>query len=160
MSFSYTMNDDQIAKGLVSIGKRAASLREDVHKISVSILFRWHESRDARAAVERASALLGVVDGSHKQKIINWFSVYAGFSYDTDTNVFTYTNTTISEEQVKAAKAETAYKLTKDADPKPFDLPGKIQNLLKQAKKAQQAGVSGSNIPDDMLDGLAHLIES
>lgn len=160
MSFSFTMNDDQIAKGISGIKKRAASIRVDIHKVSVSILYQWSQSRDARAAADRAGQLLAAVDPSHAQKIVNWFSVYAGFEFQTEDKSFRYSETTITEDRVKAAKAETAFDLTKDAEPKPFDLPGKIQNLLKQARKAQESGVAGSNVPEEMIEALAHIIEA
>ena len=160
MSFSFTMTDTQIEQGIPSIKKRAASIRADIHKVCVSILYRWNQSGDVRAASVRAASLLDAVDPSHAQKIVNWFSVYAGFEYQQEDKSFRYSDTTITEDRVKAAKAETAFDLTKDAEAKPFDLPGKIQNLLKQAKKAAEAGAEGSNVPEEMIEALARIIEA
>ena len=163
IKFNYTMSYDAIDAGIESIAKRSTKLREDIHKVAVSILVRWKDTGDAATAATKASTLLEGVDKYKAQAIVNWFSVYAGFTYSADTKEFSYTATTIALEVKKGAiyvngddKAlEPYWKVTPPKAAQPFDLPGKLQNLIAQAEKRREKGLSdGDDIPQDVLNKL------
>lgn len=161
--FSFTMTDAQIEKGIPSIKSRAAAIRADIHKLCVSILYRWSEDCAANVAANRAGQLLDAVDGAHKQKIVNWFSVYAGFSWDADENKFVYTSTTISSEKVLEAKKETAFDLTPDQKPVKFDLDDAIRQLIQRAERAaSKASEDGAQVTvnDEHLSKLKAVLSS
>lgn len=46
ITYTYTMDDASIEKGVVSIGKRSASIRKDMHSVAVSTLFQWGKTGD------------------------------------------------------------------------------------------------------------------
>lgn len=163
IKFNYNMSYDAIDKGIESVAKRTTKLREDIHKIAVSILVRWNETGDASTAAAKASALLDGVDKYKAQAIVNWFSIYAGFTYSTESKEFSYTTTTIALEVKKGAiyvngddKAlEPYWKVTPPKTPQPFDLPGKLQNLITQAEKRREKGLQdGDDVPADVLRKL------
>lgn len=163
IKYTFNMSYEAIDAGIQSVAKRSTKLREDIHKIAVSILVRWNETGDASTAAAKASALLDGVDKYKAQAVVNWFSVYAGFTYSTESKEFSYTNTTIALEVKKGAiyvngddKAlEPYWKVTPPKAPQPFDLPGKLQNLIAQAEKRREKGVQdGDDIPTDVLRKL------
>lgn len=163
VKYNYNMSYDAIDKGIESVAKRTTKMREDIHKIAVSVLVRWNETGDAATASAKASALLESVDKYKAQAVVNWFSIYAGFVYSTETKEFSYTNTTIELEVKKGAiyvngddKAlEPYWKVTPPKAPQPFDLPGKLQNLIAQAEKRREKGLQdGDDIPSDVLKKL------
>lgn len=163
IKYNYNMSYDAIDAGIQSVAKRSTKLREDIHKIAVSILVRWNETDDPRHAAKKASALLASVDKYKAQAIVNWFSVYAGFSYSKEEEAFAYTATTIELEVKKGAiyvngddkSIEPYWKVTPPKEPVPFDLPGKLQNLIAQAEKRRENGLrDGDDVPSDVLKKL------
>lgn len=163
IKYNYNMSYDAIDKGIESVAKRSTKLREDIHKLAVSVLVRWNETGDAKTAAAKASALLASVDKYKAQAIVNWFSVYAGFTYSTETSDFSYTETKIELEVKKGAiyvngddKAlEPYWKVTPPKAPQPFDLPSKLQNLIAQAEKRREKGLQeGDEIPADVLKAM------
>lgn len=163
IKYSFNMPYEAIDAGTKSVGTRSTKLREDIHKLCVSILVRWNDTGDAATAAAKATALLSAVDKYKAQAIVNWFSVYAGFSYDAEEKAFGYTATTIEMSVVKGQiffngddkPVEPYWKVTPPKDAKPFDLPGKLQNLLAQAQKHRDKGLKdGDDIPPDLMRKL------
>ena len=155
--FSYQMNDADILKGIVSIEKRTATLRQNIHQVAVSILKAWAISKDAKTAAHRATQLLEAADKYKAQAIVNWFAVYAGFEYSD--KVFTYTETTIEVSAVQAARDEPYWELSPPKDAKPFDLSGQIMALIEKAQKRRTKPKDGDNIPADLLSKLVSTLE-
>lgn len=156
LTYSFVMTDAQVEKAIPSLTKRTAALRADMHKVAVSILANWAKHGDVATAVRRASAMLTIND-DYAQKVVNWFGLYAGFELDEENGGFVYddTRTTISADQVKAAKAETMFDLTPPKPVKPFNLPERIQSLINAAEKRRKKGVTeGDEIPQEMLNKL------
>lgn len=154
IKYNFAMNADAIDKGILSVGKRATSLRNDIHCLCVSILANWAQSGAANVATAKAAALLENVDKYHAQAIVNWFSVYGGFDYNSKDKSFRYGATTIAVERVQEAREEPFWKLTPPKEAKAFDLPGKIQGIIEQARKRQAKSKEGDVIPQEMLDKL------
>ena len=158
--FNYAMNDAEIEAGIKSIGTRTKDLREDTHKICVSVLKAWAKNNDASTAAGRASAILGVVDKYKAQAIVDWFSVYAGFEYDAGEEHFSYTKTKIEVETVQKAQEEPYWQLSPARPAKPFNLPDRIKNLVQAAQSKRKKGVTDEDdIPQDMLEALSAIAE-
>lgn len=163
IKYTFNMSYDAIDKGTESIAKRSGRLRDDIHKVCVSILVRWQETGDAATAATKATNLLESADKYKAQALVNWFSVYAGFTYSTESKEFSYTKTTVSLEVNKGAiyvdgddqAIEPYWKVTPPKDPQPFDLPGKLMNLIAQAEKRREKGLKdGDDVPQDVLNKL------
>lgn len=158
IKYNFNMSAEDIERGSASVKNRAASLRTHVHCLAVSILTAWASSGAANVAAQRASVLLDSVDASHKQKIVNWFAVFANFTYDVESKSFRYTDTTINVEGVQKAKEKTAFDLTKDPDAKPMDLIADLKKLLDRAKKARAKGNS-EKVPSAMVKALEGIVD-
>lgn len=158
VKYNFNMNDADITAGTASVKTRAGSLRKHVHCLCVSILFDWARSGAANVATNRANALLDAVDASHKQKIVNWFATFANFTYDKEEKAFSYTDTTITAETCQAAKAKSAYDLTKDPDPKPMDLIADLKRLIDRAKKAREKG-NTDKVPSALVNALVGVVD-
>ena len=143
ITYSYTMDDSSIEKGVVSIGKRSASIRKDMHSVAVSTLFQWGKTGDVAAACRRANAMLTQWDGAFAQKIVNWFGVHAGFTLN-DENAFVYSadRTTLAPEAFQAAKAESMFDLTPDQAPKAYDLRKLVLDLIVKAENKRTKGLN------------------
>lgn len=160
IKYNYAMTDADIESGIASVGKRSKSLREDIHKLSVSILKAWATSGDAGAASKRASSLLEAADKYKAQAIVNWFAVYASFEYDNGEGSFSYTATTTTVENVQAAKEEPYWQLSPPKPAQPFNLMTKLNTLVDSAKKRRVKGMKeGDDIPQDILDALSAIAE-
>lgn len=157
IKYNFAMTADDIERGMVSIKLRAASLRNHVHCIAVSILSEWAQSGAANVAAQRATKLLDSVDASHKQKIVNWFAVFANFEFNAEEKAFKYTNTTITVDGVKAAKDKSAFDLTKDPAPVAMDLIADLTKLIAKAKKARTDG-KGDKVPSALLKALDNVL--
>lgn len=157
IKYSYAMSDDVVVKAIASIGNRSASIRKNMHHVAVSIMHNWAESGAANVARDRAQAMLDQCDPAFGQKIVNWFTVHAGFEFDAEEKSFSYTRTTTSPEQFQAAKAETMFELTKDADPKPMDLLKDLKRVLAKAKKHRADGDT-EKVPAETVSALETLV--
>ena len=141
IKYTFNMTDDAIAAGAASVKKRAGSIRKHVHFLNVSILFQWGKTGDAGAMAAKASVMLNSVDGSHKQKVVDWFGMFAGLQLNEEKDGFIYTNTTIDAETFQAAKAETMYDVSPDKEVQVYDLRAKIINLIKSAENKRTKGL-------------------
>lgn len=159
MKFNFTMSFEDIRKGSKSTGRRAKSVREDIHKLLVSVLYRWSETGDVTVPVQVAGEILADQDNHYSQGIVNWFAVHAGFEYDPKEETFSYTKTTITVDEVKAAKEETFEDLTPPAKAKPFDLDARIKTLIKAAEAKRTKGLSeDDNISSSHLAALKAIV--
>lgn len=141
ISYSFSMKNEAIEAAIPALGKRAASTKRDIHFVACSILYQWANSRDVSTAAKRATEMVSDIDPHYSQGLVNWFSVYAGFDWDKDTKGFRYNETIITAEEYQAARLETFEKLTPPKPPVAFDLPAKIEALIKSAEKRREKGV-------------------
>ncbi len=161
--FTFNMTDEDVAKGIVSVGKRSKSIRKDMHLLAVSIMRNWAKSGDVKTAALRASQMLEHCDPAFSQKIVNWFGVHASFEMvesDGD-KVFGYdgNKTMLSEDEFQAAKGETMFDLTPDNDPQPYDLRSKVLNLIAQAENRRTKGLKeGDDVPADLIASMKALV--
>lgn len=156
ITYTYTMDDASIEKGVVSIGKRSASIRKDMHSVAVSTLFQWGKTGDVAAACRRANAMLAQWDGAFAQKIVNWFGVHAGFSLNEE-KVFVYSadRTTIDADTFQAAKAESMFDLTPDPAPKAYDLRKLVLDLIVKAENKRTKGLGEKDYaPSALINAL------
>jgi len=156
ITYSFTMDDASIDKATVSVGKRSASIRKDMHSVAVSILFQWGKTGDVASACRRANAALSLWDGAFAQKIVNWFGVHAGFELN-DEKVFVYNadKTTITADEFQAAKAETMFALTPDAAPVAYDLRKLVLDLIVKAENKRTKGLKdGDYAPSALIEAM------
>lgn len=161
LKFSYSMSLSDIDKATVSVGRRTQSLRDDIHKVMVSILYNWARAGAVNVACDKANALFEQIDENYRQAYINWFGMHAGFVYDPKEQSFSYSEekTTINSEQFQAAKAETMFELTPPKAPQPYDLRAKVMNLISTAEKRRKKGLGeDDNVPADLVNGLKALV--
>lgn len=163
LKYTFNMSYEDIAQGITNLAKRETMTDEMIHKLAVSILVRWNETGDAPTAAANAGKLLNAASQYKAQALVNWFSIYAGFAYDTEEKAFSYTQTTI-EMRVEKGKiyfngddkpVMTFKEVTPPKDPKPFKLPEKIERLIQQARSKRDKGLSDEDdIPEDVLRKL------
>lgn len=163
ITYNFTMSDENVAKAIVSIGKRSKSIRKDMHSVAVSVLHNWAKSGDVSTACNRATEMLDQCDPAFAQKIVNWFGMHAGFSLveTDDGNRFGYDadKTTLSTEEYQAAKAETMFELTPDKAPAPYDLRIKAMQLIEATEKKIVKGLGeDDNVEVELLQGLKALL--
>lgn len=162
------MSYADIDAGIKSIGTRTTKLRDDIHKIAVSILVRWEETGDAGTAAAKATSLLANVDKYKAQPIVNWFSIYAGFAYSSDTQAFSYTNTTITLDVEKGTiyingddkGVKTYWELSPPPKTTSFDLMGRLQALIAQAEKRAAKPKDGDEIDPEVVNKLKELMKA
>lgn len=159
IKFTYTMSFEDIREGSKSTGRRAKKVREDIHKLLVSTLHQWSKTGDVTVPVAVAAEVLAEQDAHYSQGIVNWFSVHAGFEYDAKEETFSYTKTTITEEEVLAAKAETFEELTPPKKAQPFNLDEKIKNLIKTAESRRTNGLGEKDVvPAEHIAALKAIV--
>lgn len=138
VKFTYNMSLTDIDAGTVAVGKQVKSVRERIHYLAVSILANWHQHGAANVAAQKASNLLKAADAAHAQKLVNWFAVYGKLEFNAEEG-FKYTETKISLDTVKAAKAETCFDLTPDQPPKAFNDIAELNKLMQKAVARTQS---------------------
>jgi hypothetical protein len=148
MKYSFTMSFSDVEKGAVLTGKRSATIKQDIHKMNVSILQAWFTSGDVSHAARTAGILLANVDGYYGQAIVNWFKMFAGFDYDPKNKEqpFSYTATKITVDEVKAAKLKTFEQVTPPPQPKAFKFIEELQKVLSKAAKHLEKPVEGDAV--------------
>lgn len=160
VKFNYNMSFDAISNGIKSCKSRSAKVKEDMHKINVSILNRWSETNDVTVPCGKATEAVKGCDAHYAQGLVNWFTVYAGFEWDEETEAFKYTKTTISKDEVVKAKGETFEQLSPPREPKAFNLDERIKNLIRAAKSKREKGIKEGfdNINEDHLKALEAIV--
>lgn len=150
--YSYAMSLADIDKATVSLARRATSLREDTHKVLVSLLAVWHTDGDARKITARMTA---IVEGEkyYGQSIVDWAANFAGFEWSKDGG-FKYTNTTIELKSVQDAKAKPFYEFAPAKEPKAYILDEKLTALIKTARGKAKKNADGDSISPDLLAAL------
>ncbi len=159
IKYSFIMDDADVKKGITSVGTRSKSIRKDMHCLAVSILKNWAKSGAVNVACERANQMLVECDPAYAQKIVNWFTLYAGFTFAD--KKLSYTETKISVETVQKAQSETMFDLTKDAAPKAVDMVAGLKREIAKAKKAIANGLSDKdNVPEGMVEAAEKLLDT
>jgi len=159
IKYTYDMSFEDIDKGIKSVGTRGTKLRNDTHSICVSLLSRWIKTGDVSVPCSKATVLVDTADGYHSQALVNWFTVHAGFKWDTDAKAFTYSTTTMDLDRAKAAKDEPYWTLTPPKEVKAFDLPSKVMALIKQAEKKRGKGLTDEDtISEEMITQLKAVV--
>lgn len=159
VKYTFKMSLVDIDKATEILGRRAVTMKDDMHKVLTSLLAVWHVDGDARKITERMAALTKV-EGYYSQAIIDWAGCFAGFEYDTTSKAFTYTNTTITLEQFQAAKAEPFFKFSPAKEPTPYDFGDKLTKLLATAGKRAEKPKEGDTIDVSLLGKIQLLVEA
>jgi hypothetical protein len=133
VKFNFEMAPAQIEAGIKSIGKRSKSLREDVHKVAVSVLVQWHKTGDVRQPIKFVNSLVKDGEAYYAQALHDWFIAFGEFKYEG--GEFKPGKTKIDMDTVKAAKAQPFWDFSPPKAIKPLDLPAKIAALIRQAEK-------------------------
>lgn len=144
MAIKFKMTDKEIVTGIESIGNRAKSLREDVHKILCAMTNNWAAGGAVNVCAERMSLLLNNIDAAHKQKLVNWANNFCGFEYnksDDGVEYFSYDSkkTKLSVAEWGELKGVTMFDFTKDVTVKPFNFQKKLRDLIEQGEKRLKA---------------------
>lgn len=156
MKFTSKMTDTDIAKGIVDIGNRSASIRVDLQHLIVSITRNWAESGAVNVCATRMSELLNEMDAAHQQKLVNWCAMHCQFELmdDEDGNTgFAYNpdHTKMTKDEFIAAKGENMFVLT--PDPKPVKVVtsfGKVSELVEFLQKRAKASGDKRHPDDDI----------
>lgn len=164
--FSFQMNETQISEGIASVKRRSASVRRDIHKMCVSVGFIWFKNRDAKTAARLATEIVNSID-YHAQAVADWFTGFYGFQWDAENKEFTYTRTTISEEDLKAAKATSFEEFSPPKPVKAMDILKELDRLISRAdnrlkapeeKRSDEDKVSPEEV--DALRNAKHALEA
>ena len=151
ITYSYSMTAEMIDAAIPAYGKRVGTMREDAHKIAVSIARNWAEHGAVNVAADKMTAFLGNIDAAHAQKLVNWCNVHLGFELEGsgDDAKFVYTKTTLSTEEWNEAKAQTMFALTPDSKPQPFNFNAELAKLIAKAEKRPS---STKKTDEDVID--------
>lgn len=162
MKYSFTMSYEDVAKGAVLTGKRSATLKQDIHKMNVSILHQWMVHGDASHAARTAATLLAATDKYYSQPLVNWFKVHGGFDYDpkNEEQPFTYTKTKITADEVKAAKNETFEQLTPAPKAKPMNFLAELQKVIAKADKHLAKSVEDDEVDAEQVFKVKQFLAS
>lgn len=146
------LTDDKIQKLIPSIKTRAATLRKDIVRASVSIMHNWAESGAVNVAAKRAGELFDAVDDAHKVKVANWFGAFAGFTFDMteDTVSVAYDKTKLSTKGFQSCLEKDIFAFTPD-NLTAFKLDDLILNLVARAEK-RLAAKDEKRSPDDDIN--------
>lgn len=161
VKYSYTMGVDAIPAACKSIKTRTTKMRDDIHKVAVSVLHNWASSGAANVARDQANLLLDAIDENYRQACVNWFGMHAGFVFDTKEGTFSYSadKTTITTAEYQEAKAESMFDLTPAKKVQPYDLRAKVLALVASAESRRKKGVDEKdNVPAELIAGLKALV--
>jgi hypothetical protein len=153
VTYSFTMDANAIGKAMPNLLRRGKQLKEDLHKVLVSILFTWNKTGDVRPVLQYCNEALNV-DTYAGQAITDWFGAFGGLTYDPKVKGFAYTDTVVSAENVGLAAEKPYWEFKPPKDIKPWDLSEALRNLIQLAQSKAKKGGEGINVPKAMLDQL------
>lgn len=142
IKYTYGMNDQDIAAGITSVGKRHKSLYADIQFLAVSIIHAFHKSGDGQTATRRANGLIAAIANGKQNSLRRWFETQAPMVFNKDTKELVVGHSPASP--VKDYKAINAlaskdvqwFDSIPDPEYKPMaDLGGQIMQLVKRAKE-------------------------
>ena len=153
MTIKFKMTDKEIVTGIKSIGNRAKSLREDVHKILCAMTNNWAAGGAVNVCAERMSQLLNNIDASHKQKLVNWANNFCGFEYqknDDGVEYFSYSSdkTKLSVAEWGELKGVTMFDFTPDVKVKAFNFQAQLKALIEKGEKRLKADAAKRSADD------------
>ena len=159
--YSWSMSAEDVDRAFDSIKSRAGTLRKNVHQLGVSIICHWAKNGSANVAAQRATKLLESVDGSHKQKIVNWFAKYGGLEYSKEDKAFKYTQTTVTADTYQSSREESPFDLTGDAAPQPFndvqELEKLVARVMKRRKNLKDGDVIHANLWNTVTKAISEV---
>ena len=155
MTTEQKTNVELIKKQIKSIKGRGKQLDKDIQAAAVNIAEHvkvHHETSLINSLVD------AMPKGSRVNALRTWFESCAKCIYDAEEKVFI-------PSRDDAPELPDGYPIWTDFKPepefKPFDLNKKIEDLLKQARKASESERADEhNIPADVLTGLSSLLET
>lgn len=159
IKYNTTMAMSDIDTAIGSLSSRSSKIKHDTHKICVSLAFRWNKDKDVTAIAGRATRMVKELDGYHAQALVNWFTHFFGFTWDTSEKVFTYTTTKFDDLPVRE-KGHTLtekpyYEFSPAKEPTPYILLDKLDVLLSGALKRAEKGKEGDDIPNSLLNKVS-----
>lgn len=145
------LSDNEIHKAIQSIERRENTLRQDMHRVAMSIAKVWHdcekgkELEAAALAAERFSSLLKV-SGYHANAFGKWVSqMFSNLKYDTTKKAFHVAakgEPKLMGKAFIAARDLPFWELTPPQEYKPVDLDKEVYALLSKVDKRIEKGLN------------------
>lgn len=167
MKYSGNMSFEDIEKAIPLLAKRGAGFRKDIQSLILSIARQWLASGNVAQAAKLMSRITNEVEGYYAQALVNYAQALLGFSWDTKAKAFTYTETKLTAEMVKAISKEPFWEFSPPAEPKATDFTGLLYALLNKNAKAQAGdtikkkeakGVKDTVIPVGVVRAIRELL--
>lgn len=137
MKYSGNMSFEDIEKAIPMLAKRGAGFRKDIQSLILSIARQWLASGNVAQAAKLMSRITNEVEGYYAQALVNYSQALLGFSWDTKAKAFTYTETKLTPDMVKAISKEAFWEFSPPVAPKATDFASLLYALLNKNAKAQ-----------------------
>ncbi|BAN92312.1 hypothetical protein X534_gp01 [Ralstonia phage RSB3] len=125
-----------LTKLIVSIGKRAAKLDQEIHLAAVSVIVHTAKHNDPDISTKLVDAMGKTM---RKQALIQWMLAYGAFKLD-EKGALVYDvkrkEAVLADENIAAAEAEPFWDYTPEPKYVQFDLAKALAALMKKAEKA------------------------
>lgn len=127
-----------------AMGKQK-SYYDAIHQVCVLVAYhamRYQDNQGANLIIERMG------NGTRKQGVANWFSMFCGFKWDDKLGAFTdEVNSEHIHQNLVAAKKKPWHEcMTKERLVKPIDVNDELNNVLKHINKVKGRKVEGDNL--------------
>jgi hypothetical protein len=124
---------ERAIKGVESDGQK---LKDKIHSVLVSIMKGWESKQLDKDKVALLVTDLVKVGGYHAKAVANWVAVKTPLKWADETKVFyAPADAVFLGKAFIACRDEPFWKITKPADPKPFDALAMLENLLSKNDK-------------------------
>lgn len=161
MRYSYTMSTAEIIKGTTSIDRRAKTLREDIQKVAVSILYGYHKSNDRETFERCANELTKALgDGMRRNSLQMWFIKHGGMVWNPTEKVLVRGVIKHSDINVLEAKNSPWEKTVAPEEPKPLDVYKEIERLAKRLEGDIKKHAEKSKVTPEMIATIRGLIKA
>lgn len=156
--FTYRELDvDGVQAQIGVIVKEDGTLRNRIQNVGLNIVSLWGKRKiEPGKAAELVNAL---VQSSpyHGKAVSNWFAMNTPLRWsDENKGFYAHVEDKVNGDNFKAMRDEPFWEASPPPNPKPFNLPERLQSLLQQAKKKRDAGVTEEDdIPDDLVRAIS-----
>lgn len=136
MKYTENMSFVDIEKAIPMLAKRGAGFRADIQKVILSIGKAWLASGNVAHAAKLYGRVVSEVEGYYGQALVNYIEAYHSMTWSEKEKTFTYTQTKVDVNTLKAMKAEPFWQFSPPPEPKAKNYAALLYALLAANAKA------------------------
>lgn len=153
----YYQTEKSIVSAIASAKEAGIALKNEHHKIAISILRKWCKDGNAGfAAVQLTSLNDAIGDAGRQSAFKKWVETFTLMTWENSENTFRYTSTTIDMDVCQEANLtkNRYWTMTPPSEYKSLDWVKALETLIKKAEKDIEELGDKSKVSVAELDAL------